>query len=94
MLGSNSIKFLMEFQRYRASVMWFWIWRAVINCPLKPWTLLSRSVCASSCPDVKRTKRALALAAGWFRSQLQAPTGQAALAYLTDQRELSPATHA
>ncbi|MBL6803621.1 MAG: DNA primase, partial [Synechococcus sp. BS307-5m-G38] len=37
-------------------------------------------------------QRALALAAGWFRAQLQAPTGQAALAYLTDQRGLSPTT--
>ena len=89
--GGNSIKFLMEFQRQSFS--------DVVLDLARRYQLPVETVDG---PQQERLKqqlsrrdtlhRVLALAAGWFRSQLKAASGADALRYLQDKRGLSDAT--
>ena len=78
--GGNSIKFLMEFQRQSFS--------DVVLDLARRYQVPVETVDG---PQQERLKQqlsrrekllALALAAGWFRSQLRSPVGETALAYL------------
>ena len=89
--GGNSIKFLMEFQRQSFSDVVLDLARRY-QLPVETMDAPQQERLRQQLSRRESLQRALALAAGWFRSQLQAPTGQAALAYLTDQRGLSPTT--
>ena len=89
--GGNSIKFLMEFQRQSFSDVVLDLARRY-QLPVETMDAPQQERLRQQLSRRESLQRALALAAGWFRAQLQAPTGQAALAYLTDQRGLSPTT--
>ena len=89
--GGNSIKFLMEFQRQSFSDVVLDLARRY-QLPIETVDGPQQERLRQQLSRRDKLQRALALAAGWFRSQLLAPTGQEALAYLTDQRGLSPTT--
>ena len=89
--GGNSIKFLMEFQRQSFSDVVLDLARRY-QLPVETMDAPQQERLRQQLSRRDKLQRALALAAGWFRSQLLAPTGQEALAYLTDQRGLSPTT--
>ena len=89
--GGNSIKFLMEFQRQSFSDVVLDLARRY-QLPIETVEGPQQERLRQQLSRRDKLQRALALAAGWFRSQLLAPTGQEALAYLNDKRGLSATT--
>ncbi|MAB54570.1 MAG: DNA primase [Synechococcus sp. CPC35] len=89
--GGNSIKFLMEFQRQSFSDVVLDLARRY-QLPIETVDGPQQERLRQQLSRRETLQRALALASGWFRSQLKSPSGQAALAYLTEQRGFSPAT--
>ena len=89
--GGNSIKFLMEFQRQSFSDVVLDLARRY-QLPIETVDGPQQERLRQQLSRRDKLQRALALAAGWFRSQLLAPTGAEALKYLSDARGLSPAT--
>ena len=89
--GGNSIKFLMEFQRQSFSDVVLDLARRY-QLPVETVDGPQQERLRQQLSRRESLQRALALAAGWFRSQLLADTGRDALRYLTDDRGLSPST--
>ena len=89
--GGNSIKFLMEFQRQSFSDVVLDLARRY-QLPIETVDGPQQERLRQQLSRRDKLQRALALAAGWFRSQLMAPTGAEALKYLSEPRGLSPAT--
>ena len=89
--GGNSIKFLMEFQRQSFSDVVLDLARRY-QLPIETVEGPQQERLRQQLSRRDKLQRALALAAGWFRSQLLAPTGQEALAYLNHKRGLSATT--
>ena len=89
--GGNSIKFLMEFQRQSFSDVVLDLARRY-QLPIETVDGPQQERLRQQLSRRETLQRALALASGWFRSQLKSPSGHAALAYLTEQRGFSPAT--
>ena len=89
--GGNSIKFLMEFQRQSFSDVVLDLARRY-QLPIETVDGPQQERLRQQLSRRDKLQRALALAAGWFRSQLLAPTGADALKYLSESRGLSPAT--
>jgi DNA primase len=88
--GGNSIKFLMEFQRQSFSDVVLDLARRY-QLPIETVDGPQQERLRQQLSRRDKLQRALALASGWFRSQLRSPAGQEALNYLTEQRGLSPA---
>jgi len=89
--GGNSIKFLMEFQRQSFSDVVLDLARRY-QVPVETVDGPQQERLKQQLSRRDKLQRALALAAGWFRSQLHSPVGEQALAYLTEARGLSPIT--
>ena len=89
--GGNSIKFLMEFQRQSFSDVVLELARRY-QLPVETVEGPQQERLRQQLSRREKLQRALALASGWFRSQLHSPAGQEALAYLTAKRGLSAAT--
>ena len=89
--GGNSIKFLMEFQRQSFSDVVLDLARRY-QLPIETVDGPQQERLRQQLSRRDKLQRALALAAGWFRSQLMAPAGAEALKYLSEARGLSPAT--
>ena len=89
--GGNSIKFLMEFQRQSFSDVVLDLARRY-QLPVETVDGPQQERLRQQLSRRDQLHRALALASGWFRSQLKSESGQEALAYLRDQRGLSEAT--
>ena len=89
--GGNSIKFLMEFQRQSFSEVVLDLARRY-QLPVETVDGPQQERLRQQLSRRDQLHRALALASGWFRSQLKSESGQEALAYLRDQRGLSEAT--
>ena len=89
--GGNSIKFLMEFQRQSFSDVVLDLARRY-QLPVETVDGPQQERLRQQLSRRDHLHRALALASGWFRSQLKSPSGKEALAYLRDQRGLSEAT--
>ena len=87
--GGNSIKFLMEFQRQSFSDVVLDLARRY-QLPIETVDGPQQERLRQQLSRRDKLQRALALASGWFRSQLRSPAGQEALKYLTEQRGLSP----
>ena len=88
--GGNSIKFLMEFQRQSFSDVVLDLARRY-QLPIETVDGPQQERLRQQLSRRDKLQRALALASGWFRTQLRSPAGQKALNYLTEQRGLSPA---
>ena len=88
--GGNSIKFLMEFQRQSFSDVVLDLARRY-QLPIETVDGPQQERLRQQLSRRDKLQRALALASGWFRSQLRSPAGQGALKYLTEERALSPA---
>ena len=89
--GGNSIKFLMEFQRQSFSDVVLDLARRY-QLPVETVDGPQQERLRQQLSRRDQLHRALALASGWFRTQLKSASGQEALAYLRDQRGLSEAT--
>ncbi len=89
--GGNSIKFLMEFQRQSFSDVVLELARKY-QLPVETVDGPQQERLRQQLSRRETLQRAMALASGWFRSQLRTPAGQQALQYLTSDRGLSPAT--
>jgi DNA primase len=89
--GGNSIKFLMEFQRQSFSDVVLDLARRY-QLPVETVDGPQQERLRQQLSRRDHLHRALALASGWFRSQLKSALGTEALAYLRDQRGLSDAT--
>ena len=89
--GGNSIKFLMEFQRQSFSDVVLDLARRY-QLPVETVDGPQQERLRQQLSRRDQLHRALALASGWFRSQLKSASGADALAYLRDQRGLSEAT--
>ena len=89
--GGNSIKFLMEFQRQSFSDVVLDLARRY-QLPVETVDGPQQERLRQQLSRRDQLHRALALASGWFRSQLKSASGKEALAYLRDQRGLSEAT--
>ena len=89
--GGNSIKFLMEFQRQSFSDVVLDLARRY-QLPVETVDGPQQERLRQQLSRRDHLHRALALASGWFRSQLKSASGTDALAYLRDQRGLSEAT--
>ncbi|WP_041426570.1 DNA primase [Synechococcus sp. CC9311] len=89
--GGNSIKFLMEFQRQSFSDVVLDLARRY-QLPVETVDGPQQERLRQQLSRRDHLHRALALASGWFRSQLKSASGKEALAYLRDQRGLSEAT--
>ena len=89
--GGNSIKFLMEFQRQSFSDVVLELARRY-QLPVETVDGPQQERLRQQLSRRDHLHRALALASGWFRSQLKSASGADALAYLRDQRGLSEAT--
>ena len=89
--GGNSIKFLMEFQRQSFSDVVLDLARRY-QLPVETVDGPQQERLRQQLSRRDHLHRALALASGWFRSQLKSESGKEALAYLRDQRGLSEAT--
>ncbi|WP_413442998.1 DNA primase [Synechococcus sp. MIT S1220] len=89
--GGNSIKFLMEFQRQSFSDVVLELARKY-QLPVETVDGPQQERLRQQLSRRETLQRAMALASGWFRSQLRSPAGQQALQYLTSDRGLSPAT--
>lgn len=89
--GGNAIKFLMELQRQSFSDVVLELARKY-QLPVETVDGPQQERLRQQLSRREQLHRVLALAAGWFRSQLRAPEGAAALAYLREQRRLSETT--
>ncbi|TCD57078.1 DNA primase [Synechococcus sp. BS55D] len=89
--GGNSIKFLMELQRQSFGDVVLDLARKY-QLPIETVEGPQQERLKQQLSRRDRLHRALALAAGWFRSQLKQPVGAEALAYLRESRGLSEAT--
>ncbi len=89
--GGNSIKFLMEFQRQSFSDVVLELARKY-QLPVETVDGPQQERLRQQLSRREALQRTMALAAGWFRSQLLSPAGVAARSYLRDQRGLSPST--
>ena len=89
--GGNSIKFLMEFQRQSFSDVVLELARKY-QLPVETVDGPQQERLRQQLSRREKLQRAVSLASGWFRSQLQSPAGKEALAYLTTKRGLSAAT--
>ncbi len=89
--GGNAIKFLMELQRTSFSEVVLDLARKY-QLPVETVDGPQQERLRQQLSRREALLRALALAAGWFRSQLRAPEGAAALAYLKGERGLSEST--
>ena len=89
--GGNSIKFLMEFQRQSFSDVVLDLARRY-QVPVETVEGPQQERLRQQLSRRDQLQRALALASGWFRTQLRSAAGHAAQAYLSDARGLSAAT--
>jgi len=89
--GGNAIKFLMELQRQSFSDVVLELARRY-QLPIETVEGPQQERLRQQISRREQLHRVLNLAAGWFRSQLRAPGGAAALTYLRDARRLSEAT--
>lgn len=89
--GGNAIKFLMELQRQSFSDVVLELARKY-QLPIETVEGPQQERLRQQISRREQLHRVLNLAAGWFRSQLRAPGGAAALTYLRDARRLSEAT--
>jgi len=89
--GGNAIKFLMEFQRQSFSDVVLDLARRY-QLPVETVEGPQQERLRQQLSRRDTLHRALALASGWFRSQLKSATGADALAYLREKRGLSEAT--
>jgi DNA primase len=89
--GGNAIKFLMELQRQSFSDVVLELARKY-QLPVETLEGPQQERLRQQLSRRDQLHKVLALAAGWFRSQLRSPEGAAALAYLREQRGLSETT--
>ncbi|MBM5790186.1 MAG: DNA primase [Cyanobacteria bacterium M_surface_10_m1_298] len=89
--GGNSIKFLMELQRQSFSDVVLELARKY-QLPVETLEGPQQERLRQQLSRRDQLHKALALAAGWFRSQLRSPEGSAALRYLKDSRGLQEST--
>ena len=89
--GGNAIKFLMELQRTSFSEVVLELARKY-QLPVETLDGPQQERLRRQLSHREALLRALALATGWFRSQLRSPAGAAALAYLKEQRGLTETT--
>ena len=89
--GGNSIKFLMELQRQSFSDVVLELARKY-QLPVETVDGPQQERLRQQLSRRETLHRALALASGWFRTQLRSEAGHAALSYLRDDRGLSEAT--
>ncbi|CAK6692099.1 DNA primase [Cyanobium usitatum str. Tous] len=89
--GGNAIKFLMEHQRQSFSDVVLELARKY-QLPIETLDGPQQERLRKQLSRREQLHRVLTLAAGWFRSQLHAPEGAAALTYLRESRGLSEAT--
>ena len=89
--GGNAIKFLMELQRQSFSDVVLELARKY-QLPIETVDGPQQERLRQQLSRREQLFRVLGLAAGWFRSQLRAPEGAAALAYLRESRRLSETT--
>ena len=89
--GGNAVKFLMELKRTSFSEVVLELARRY-QLPVETLEGPQQERLRQQLSRRERLHRALALAAGWFRDQLRAPEGAAALAYLRERRGLSDTT--
>ncbi len=89
--GGNAIKFLMELQRQSFSDVVLELARKY-QLPVETVDGPQQERLRQQLSRREQLHRVLALASGWFRSQLRAATGQVALTYLREQRRLSEST--
>ncbi|BEV36369.1 DNA primase [Synechococcus sp. M16CYN] len=88
--GGNSIKFLMEFQHQNFSDVVLELARRY-HLPIETVDGSQQKRLSQYLSRRSALQRVLALASGWFRSQLQSPAGKEAVEYLVDKRGFSPA---
>jgi DNA primase len=89
--GGNAIKFLMELQRQSFSDVVLELARKY-QLPVETLEGPQQERLRQQLSRRDQLHKALALAAGWFRSQLRSADGTAALRYLREQRGLSETT--
>ena len=89
--GGNAIKFLMEHQRQSFSDVVLELARKY-QLPIETLDGPQQERLRKQLSRREQLHRVLTLAAGWFRSQLRAPEGAAAVTYLRESRGLSEAT--
>ncbi|MFZ9752785.1 MAG: DNA primase [Cyanobium sp.] len=89
--GGNSIKFLMELQRQSFSDVVLELARKY-QLPVETLEGPQQERLRQQLSRRDQLHKVLALAAGWFRSQLRSPEGASALTYLREQRGLSEST--
>ena len=89
--GGNSIKFLMELQRQSFSDVVLELARKY-QLPVETVDGPQQERLRQQLSRREKLHRALALASGWFRTQLRSAAGQGALQYLRESRGLSEAT--
>jgi DNA primase len=89
--GGNAIKFLMELQRQSFSDVVLELARKY-QLPVETLEGPQQERLRQQLSRRDQLHKVLAMAAGWFRSQLRSPEGAGALAYLRDQRGLSETT--
>ena len=89
--GGNSIKFLMEFQRQSFSDVVLDLARRY-QVPVETVDGPQQERLRQQLSRREKLQRVLALALGWFRTQLLSPAGQQAQVYLSETRGLSMAT--
>ena len=89
--GGNAIKFLMELQRQSFSDVVLELARKY-QLPVETLEGPQQERLRQQLSRRDQLHKALALAAGWFRSQLRSDDGTAALRYLREQRGLSETT--
>ncbi len=89
--GGNSIKFLMEFQRQSFSDVVLDLARRY-QVPVETVDGPQQERLRQQLSRREKLQRVLALASGWFRTQLLSPAGRQAQVYLCETRGLSMAT--
>jgi DNA primase len=89
--GGNAIKFLMELQRQSFSDVVLELARKY-QLPVETLDGPQQERLRQQLSRREQLQKVLSLASGWFRSQLRASEGEAALAYLRQQRRLSEST--
>ncbi len=89
--GGNAIKFLMELQRQSFSEVVLELARKY-QLPVETLDGPQQERLRKQLSRREQLHRVLTLAAGWFRSQLRSPEGEAALRYLREQRRLDEPT--
>ena len=89
--GGNSIKFLMEFQRQSFSDVVLDLARRY-QVPVETVDGPQQERLRQQLSRREKLQRVLALASGWFRTQLRSPEGRKAQLYLSETRGLSMAT--